>query len=324
MIQKNNLPTIALCLITFNESKVLLRCLNSLLPIIDYYLIVDTGSSDNSKQIIKDFFDSNGIEGEIHDAPNFDMSENLNFAFSKLKDKVDFAFYIDSDNELVVPEKFNIETFKKQLILFDGGIIKTIGDNQENGKTLLYNLNKNWTWNGVIHEVATCDGGMPPMDTGLNIIIHNDGNSWTSQTLKEKYLKHVKMLLKDIEKNGLNPRTVFYIAQSYRDADEPHKAIEWYERRTELKNGFYEELYYSRLMIAGLKWQLNYPVMEVADEYMRCGELDTLRAEHLFNLKQMYERNNRPQCAIKIGELLIKYKNPYPNRILFINPLAYD
>lgn len=66
------------------------------------------------------------------------------------------------------------------------------------------------------------------------------------------------------------------------------------------------------------------PTKEVADEYMRCGELCDLRAEHLYELKQMYEKNNRPKSALKIGELLKSYRNPYPDRLLFINPQAYS
>lgn len=317
--------SIALCMIIYNEEKVILRCLNSILPIIDYYIIVDTGSTDNSKQLIKDFFNEKGIQGEIHDAPNFDMAENLNLAFSKLKGKSDFAFYIDADNQLSIPENFNVPDFKHNLSSYDSGMIEVKNENIIYGKRLFFKLNSNWTWKGIIHEVAICDKNYTTIQTGLNMVIFNDGNSWTCQTVKEKYLRHAGMLLGDIEKNGIDPRSVFYLAQSYKDAGEYEKAIEWYQQRIMINGGFFEERYCAQFMIAQLKWELNYPLWEVADEFLRCGEFDDLRAEHLFNLKLLYQANIRPQSAIKIEKLLSEYygKNPYPQRVLFINPKVY-
>lgn len=315
---------VALTMILYNEEKVLLRCLNSVLPLIDYYIIVDTGSTDKTKIIAKDFFEEKDIPGEIHDAPNFNMSENLNFAFGKLKEnKIDFAFYIDADNILSIPEKFNAANLKKELEHYHSGMITVKSEDNEYGKRLFYNLSHNWTWQGVIHEVATCEEEkMITYKSNLQLIIHNDGNSWTSQSVKEKYLRHADIILKDIELNGMTSRNVFYLAQSYRDAGEHEKAIEWYSKRLPMM-GFYEEVYVSQLNIAILKWTLNKSIMEVADEFMYCNELDSLRAEHLYHLKLMYERNGRPKCAAKIHELLKTYKNPYPKRMLFLNPNAY-
>lgn len=316
---------IGLCLIIFNEEKVLQRCLNSLFPIIDHYVVVDTGSTDNSKAVIKQFFEEKNIQGEIHDDPDFNMSKNLNFVFDRLKGKTDFSFYIDADNILSIPKNLNIDKFKEELSMHGSGMITVQNEGNKYGKRLFYNLKNNWIWKGVIHEACTCEEATKTYNTPFSLIIHNDGNSWTSQTVKEKYLRHAKIILKDIEDNGLTSRNVFYLAQSYRDAGEKEKAIEWYTNRLGM-TGFYEELYMSQFNIATLKWELNYPVSEVADEFMKCGELDELRAEHLLSLKQMYERNRRPASARKIGKLLSEYhdKNPYPARVLFLNPDAYQ
>ena len=47
---------ICLTVICKNESKVIERMLNSVLPILDYYVIVDTGSTDGTQEIIENFF----------------------------------------------------------------------------------------------------------------------------------------------------------------------------------------------------------------------------------------------------------------------------
>ena len=46
------MPSLCLCMIVKNESAVITRCLRSVKPIIDYWVICDTGSSDNTKELI--------------------------------------------------------------------------------------------------------------------------------------------------------------------------------------------------------------------------------------------------------------------------------
>ena len=58
-------PKICLNMIVKNESKVILRLLNSVLPIVDSYCICDTGSTDNTIEVIENFFNEHNIQGKI-------------------------------------------------------------------------------------------------------------------------------------------------------------------------------------------------------------------------------------------------------------------
>lgn len=305
-----------------DEAQVILRALNSVYPILDYYTVVDTGSSDNSKQIVKDFFDSKNITGQILDHPFVNFEDARNFALNAAKDKADFSFTLDADNIVRLAPEFNVETLRNELSATDIGIVKVNISGIVYGQQAFWRNTKPFRYFGATHEVLLCDAPATTKDiSNLSVTLYSDGKSWGD--LKQKFNRNVEMLSDYIEKNGLEPRHVFYLAESYKDAGEPEKAIEWYQKRLQISNGFYEELYWSQLMIAGLKWGLGCSVAEVADEYMKCGELDELRAEHLYFLKIMYEKNCRPQSANKISELLLKYKNPYPSRMLFLNPKAY-
>ena len=55
--------TISLCMIVKNEEKVLARCLDSIADLMDEIIIVDTGSSDNTKEIAKKYTDKISISG---------------------------------------------------------------------------------------------------------------------------------------------------------------------------------------------------------------------------------------------------------------------
>jgi len=62
---KDSENTICLNMIVKNESKIITRLLESVSPIIDCYCICDTGSTDNTIQIIQDFFKEKNIPGKI-------------------------------------------------------------------------------------------------------------------------------------------------------------------------------------------------------------------------------------------------------------------
>ena len=55
--EKLIMSTICLSMIVKDESHIIHECLESIAPHIDYWCICDTGSSDNTKEIIKDFFE---------------------------------------------------------------------------------------------------------------------------------------------------------------------------------------------------------------------------------------------------------------------------
>lgn len=310
-------------MIVKDEEKVILRCLNSVLPIIDSYIIVDTGSTDNTKSLIKNFFDEKGIEGEILDYEFTNFSDSRNFAINSSINKTDFCFTIDAD------EILSFESSKEEVKSFledtDSAIINVSYNGTVYGRKSFFKPEK-FKYIGAVHEVLipTQENTTEKNILGITTIVNSDGNSWSIGE-KEKYLNHVKIFLQDIDKNGLEPRNVFYLAQSYRDSRDYENALLWYQKRLTLENGFYEELYFSQLMVGYMKWYLGKPIWEVAHEFMACSEYDPLRCEHFTNLKLFYEKNNFPNSAKQIEKILLTYKgkNPYPNRLLFINEDSY-
>lgn len=328
MTPSNNLPTIGVNIIMKNEAEILPRFLESVLPIIDSYCIVDTGSTDSSREIVRNFFDQKGIKGGVFDFPKPENDGGLlnfcawrNYALEKAKGIMDYGFLIGCDETVILKKNFNLPIFKRNLSKYDFATVSVKNGSMVYDRSSLFKISKNSTWRHRVHEALYCS---EPSVTGFlddfSVVCSSDGNSW-KQGVKEKYQRYIAAIKKDVEEHN-DPRDVFYLAQSYKDAGQSKEAIEWYEKRTTM-GGFYEEVYYSRLMIAGIKWGLGYPLMEVIDEYWRCGELDELRAEHLYFLEKVYAANGRPNSAKKVRELRLKYKNPHPARMLFVESRAY-
>ena len=59
--------TKSLVMIVKDEEHIIKECLESMAPFIDRYDITDTGSTDRTKEIIKEFFEEKGIPGEVYD-----------------------------------------------------------------------------------------------------------------------------------------------------------------------------------------------------------------------------------------------------------------
>lgn len=84
------MATISLCMITKNEEKNLEKCLTSVKPIVDEIIIIDTGSTDKTKEIAKKFTD------KVYDFKwNNDFSEARNFSLSK--STKDWILVLDAD-----------------------------------------------------------------------------------------------------------------------------------------------------------------------------------------------------------------------------------
>ena len=70
-------PKICLNMIVKNEEPVIERCLATVKPYIDYWVIVDTGSTDNTMEKIRNFMKD--VPGELHECPwqNFEFNRRL-------------------------------------------------------------------------------------------------------------------------------------------------------------------------------------------------------------------------------------------------------
>ena len=99
------MPKICLNMIVKNESKIIKRLLETVQPLIDTYCICDTGSTDNTIDIIKSFFDNVNISGKIVKEPFRNFEYNRNYALKQCygMDSADYILFLDAD--MVSPNK---------------------------------------------------------------------------------------------------------------------------------------------------------------------------------------------------------------------------
>ena len=327
----NGLPTIGLSIIVKNESKVIERMLNTVHPILDYYCVIDTGSTDGTQDIIRKFFEEKGIPGEVIEHPWVNFQDARNTAMNAVKGKVDFGFWIDADEQLTYDPRFNLMALKMSLAKIDGGNVKVTYGDQNYYRMQFFRTNKPWYWYGPVHEVLISDEPLISNEVpGLGVLVTPDGNSWTSESTQSKYESHAKILENYVANDPKkDPRWLFYLAQSYRDAggeENLKKSLEWYTKRAETLTGFWEEVYYSGLMAATIKAQLKYTTQEIIEDYLKIGKTNIFRCEHLIPIIMHYQAIKEFDIAYIFSSHAAKYagRNPFPKATLFIDKNTYN
>jgi glycosyltransferase involved in cell wall biosynthesis len=111
------MKTIGLSMIVRDEAHVILKCLESVRPIIDYVLVVDTGSTDGTQQIVRDYLIREKLAGSVVEEPWQDFAYNRTFGLQALRKtrKVDYALIIDADDQLELDNGFDPIAFNTKI-----------------------------------------------------------------------------------------------------------------------------------------------------------------------------------------------------------------
>ncbi|MBK8816394.1 MAG: glycosyltransferase [Methylococcaceae bacterium] len=272
---------ICLCMIVKNESHIILETLSSISRYLDYWVICDTGSTDNTPEIIEAFFKQAEIPGELHKVEWKNFGYNRTQVFSLAYKKADYLWVIDADDFLVGHLDFNglnADSYRLKYVL---GSITYYRDQ-------LFRSDLEWEYKGVLHEYPYCRSKEQPSKA----ILHGDyyiqartAGARSKLDPKQKYLADAQILEQalSIEQDpGLVARYLFYLAQSYRDAGEHEKAIKWYRDRVDA-GGWVEEVWYAIYQIGRqFEWLGNFDKAKLA--YLEAYEYRPIRAESLYSV----------------------------------------
>ena len=233
-----------LCLnmIVKNESRVILRLLESVYKFIDCYCICDTGSTDNTIEIIQGFFDSKGIPGKIIREPFQDFGYNRTFSL-KSCEKIDVKYILlmDADMVLQVSPSLSKEKLYKDLTADAYYVFQ--GSETFFYKNVRIVKNKlGMTYWGVTHEYVKTPDGTNYDKIEKNELFINDIGDGGSKA--DKFIRDIKLLTRGLEQEPNNDRYTFYLANSYRDAGQLQDAINTYKKRIEI-GGWFDEVWHS-------------------------------------------------------------------------------
>jgi glycosyltransferase involved in cell wall biosynthesis len=315
-----NMHKLTLAMIVKNEAPNIERCLASVAPFINYYVICDTGSTDNTKEIIKKFFDEKGIPGEIHDHEWSDFGTNRSKALELCMGKTQWAIMIDADD--FITGTLPVDKFDDEL---DGYVVQIQRGEYRWLRAQLFNIGKKkWWYEEPLHEYAICEQPMnvKKLEGDYAWEVRTEGcraRSFANDT--EKYKKDYETLKKYLDKDPNQPRKQFYAAQSAFDSRMYEIAEEEYMKRIKL-GSWPEEVFFSWMRVGMCREFLGKPVEQIADAFMIAYEVAPHRVEPLYHLSCIYRKYDRPRNAFLIASLGLTIPMPEQD-ILFIDRANY-
>ena len=300
---------ICLSMIVKNEAHVIERCLRSAKPFIDSWAISDTGSTDGTQQIIRDFMSD--LSGELIERPWVDFATNRNEALALSQKYGDYALVIDADEIFETDAGFAWPTLSAP-----GYLIELLYAELRYRRVALVRVDADWTWKGVLHEALTSShlAEALPID-GIRIRVFTDG-ARSRQTQEEKFSKDADVLRTALQKEPDNARYAFYLAQSLRDAGRLAESIAAYEHRVAM-GGWTEEVYFSKFQLAKLKEVVGAPYDAVAAAYVDAYDYRPTRAEAPCEAARYFRLNQRWTLARLFAKIAAEL--PPSQDLLFVD-----
>lgn len=221
---------ISLCMIAKNEADVIARCLNCVKDIVDEIIVVDTGSTDDTKRICRE------CGAVVYDFPWVDdFAAARNFSFSKASR--DYVMWLDADDILLESDRQKLAHLKETLdpavdmvmmkyhVAFDAQEQPTFSYYRER----LVKRSGNYLWQGPIHEVITPRGNILHADVA---VCHRKLRCADPDRNLRIFQKMIR------EGKALDPRQQFYYARELQDHAKYEEAI----------------LVYTKFLDGGLGW----------------------------------------------------------------------
>jgi len=302
---------VCLNMIVKDEAPVIARCLASVKPWVSHWVIVDTGSSDGTQAIIRDFM--HDVPGTLHERPWKNFAHNRNEALRLARPHGDYLLFIDADEQLQVPHGFAWPP-----LAADGYTLTCHMDGWEYQRNSLIATRVDWHWEGVLHEYLTAakHGAWQPLRGPVIHVSHDGARARDPGT----YLRDVAVLEQAVKDDPRNARNVFYLAQSCRDAGQVQASLHWYQHRVDM-GGWDEERWYALFQIAVLRERQQAADSIVRDAYLAAYAARPQRAEPLCELARRHREHGEYALATLFA--LQASQIPQPADILFVDTQVY-
>jgi glycosyltransferase involved in cell wall biosynthesis len=293
-----NIKTVCLNMIVKNESMVVGRCLDSVKSLLDYWIIVDTGSDDGTQKVIRECM--KGIPGQLIERPWVHFAHNRNEALDLAKDKGDYLLFMDADDWLQIPESFTLPDLDK-----DYYAVELHHGHCRSQLALLVNNRIDWRWEGVVHEAI--DFSLASGAFLKEIVMWKGFKGNRSQDLQKKNLRDAQTLETALLDEPNNARYVLHLAGCYEAAEQNAPALKNFEKRVAM-GGDPLELFFSLYRIGALQEKLQMESEIIINSYLRAYLYRPHRVEPLYCLANYFIQRN---CHV-LGYLISRFALTIP------------
>jgi glycosyltransferase involved in cell wall biosynthesis len=323
--QQSTGPKICLNMIVKNESRVIERLLTSVAPLIDAYCICDTGSTDNTIELIESFMTKRKIPGKIVHEPFRDFGYNRTFAAKAAAEipGMDYLLLLDADMVLTgdILNSENIKTFKTSLTADCYHICQGTPQYYYKNVRIMRNY-RGYTYWGVTHEYINTPAGTVYESIDMGTLFINDIGDGGAKT--DKFERDIRLLTKGLEENPGNDRYTFYLANSLRDAGRYHEAIARFRERIKI-GGWIEEIWHSHYSIGNCYRSLG-EMEKAIGAWIDAFQAHPKRIESLYEIIKHYREHGKNVAAYMFYKTADASRAKWgaSNDFLFLQKDVYD
>lgn len=305
MTEVSLLITVSLCMIVKNEEETLVRCLSSCSTLIDEIIIVDTGSSDKTKEIAANYTD------KIYDfAWCDDFSAARNYAYEKAT--MDYILWLDADDILLDEDVQKLMELKETLPEdIDTVMLKyNTGFDQHGNVTFSYyrerltKRSRGFRWREPVHEYLETGGNIHRLDAAVT---HAKPQERNQEALSDRNLNIYEALLRKGQE--LSPRGLYYYARELKDHGRYADALSYFDQFLKSKRGWVEDCIVACGEMARCHLALNEPEQALG-AMLRSFLYDAPRAEICCQIGYYYKERQDYVKAIAWFEVAIRVKQP--------------
>ncbi len=298
-------PEITLVMIVRNESRVIERCLESVRPLLSGWVIVDTGSTDDTIEKIQRSLSD--IPGELHRREWVDFGHNRNEALTLAQGIGTHLLLIDADMTVCAESPLPQLAADAYELRHDADPAYWI--------PRLLRSDYEWFFVGRTHEFLSCKQTFSRERLPQLVIDdHADGGSRANKFERDKVL-----LEQSIEEDPSNQRSWFYLALTLRDLGETDAAIAAFQQRVAL-GGWDQEVFYSLYQIGLLLRTQDHNSAII--QLLTAWNFRPTRAEPLLELARMHRQLGQSAlCELYASTGLAL---PPSTDSAFVHPEAHD
>lgn len=309
-----------------NEENRVTVTLDSVKDIADHIVIFDTGSTDTTVEVVRKWcHDNRKILHLLEDTfVDFSTSRNQGLEFTETIEEVDWIILLDCNDEVknssilrTVCEKID-KTHYTAVMISQEWLAGSNTTKYHNVRVIRPRVG--WRYKGAVHEYLE-QASAPPdhIFKAYQVVFYQDRNADNDGKTNSRFKRDKEILLAEVEKDPSDARSMYYLGQTCECLCQWEEAINYYEKRAEMLNGFYEERYTALYHRGRCFERLMRP--DTVNAYLKAYALDR-RCEPLVKIGNLYQDKKDHRSAVLFYKEACQIH--YPDRILFVDKNMYD
>lgn len=317
-------PLLVVVLMVKNEEAVMASTLQPFADAgINAYLILDTGSKDRTIATTQEFFVKHGItQGYIEEQPFVDFATSRNYALSCAEKRFPHAaFFLMLDAEWCLHNVQGLLQFCADHAheSDDSYLVRIANPWEEFFVQRLIRAGRGLQFEGVVHETLN---KVSPHSVPHDIFFTLCTTEYGRNKSVNRWKRDCELLLKEFERDPENPRTVFYLAQTYACLGDLDNARLYYEKRCAIVNAPLEENFIAHYRLAKIHQDQN-NWDRALHYYLKAYALRPSRIEPLIAIADYYLKQQQFELSFLFARRA--FDKPYPkDDYLFIEKEVYD